>query len=65
MNATVDLLDCATEPTDEQLRVLMRDVGDEARAKAARSRLDLIRNLRAHVQAAQAHLETAPGRSPS
>lgn len=34
MKSEVNLMDCALEPSDEQLEHLMRSVGSEARAKA-------------------------------
>jgi hypothetical protein len=45
MNATVNLLDCSREPSDEQLETLMQSVAEESRAKAAVANTALMHTL--------------------
>jgi hypothetical protein len=49
IDAPVDLLDCAAEPSDEQLESLMRGVAAEARAKATVANNALMTTLAAQA----------------
>lgn len=54
MPAKVNLLDCAQEPSDEQLRALMAAVVVDAKARAARANEALFETLKRQVAEARA-----------
>lgn len=57
----VDLLDCATEPSDEQLAMLMRSMLEDVRVQAERANALLRQRLRTETaEVRRRHLVSPP-----
>jgi hypothetical protein len=60
MSATVNLLDCSREPSDEQLATLMRSVAAESRAKATVANSALTHTLQRQVAEVRQRYHLSP-----